>query len=102
MVARRILEKELSTNVESLFALIKSAIRKAGEARTTVVRLHPDDLARLRDTSETAFTLGRVELAADEQLAPGDVMVDADQHTVDGRLTTRLVEAARALDDQER
>jgi flagellar assembly protein FliH len=101
MVARRILEKEIATNLESLFAIIKSAIRKAGEARTTVVRLHPDDLARLQDTSETAFTLGRVELAADPQLSPGDVMVDADHHTVDGRLETRLTEAAHALEDQE-
>jgi flagellar assembly protein FliH len=101
MVARRILERELSTNVESLFSLIKSAIRKAGEARATVVRLHPDDLARLQDSSETAFTLGRVELAGDPQLAPGDVMVDADQHTVDGRLATRLMEAARALSAPE-
>jgi flagellar assembly protein FliH len=101
MVARRILERELSANVESLFALIKSAIRKAGEAHTTVVRLNPADLARLKDSAETAFTLGRVELAADEALQPGDVMVDADQHTIDGRLSTRLMEAARALDDQE-
>jgi flagellar biosynthesis/type III secretory pathway protein FliH len=42
-----------------------------------------------------------VELAGDPQLAPGDVMVDADQHTVDGRLSTRLMEAARALDTPE-
>jgi flagellar assembly protein FliH len=101
MVARRILEREITTNVESLFALIKSAIRKAGETRTTVVRLNPGDLARLADSPQTALTLGRVELAADEQLAPGDVMVDADQHTIDGRLSTRLMEAARALDGEQ-
>lgn len=101
MVARRILERELSTSVESLFAVIKSAIRKAGEARVTVVRLNPGDLKRLQAAPEGALTLGRVDLVADEQLRPGDVMVDADQQVIDGRLSTRLVEAARALSDPE-
>jgi flagellar assembly protein FliH len=65
------------------------------------VRLSPTDFARIKDAAETSFTLGRVELAADETLAPGDVMVDADENTVDGRLSTRLEELARALEGED-
>jgi flagellar assembly protein FliH len=101
LVARRILEREVSTNLDALFSLIKSAIRRVGESRKTTVRLSPADFARIKDAAETSFTLGRVELAADETLGPGDVMVDADDNTVDGRLSTRLEELARVLEGED-
>lgn len=100
LVARRILEREISTNLESLFALIKSAIRRVGEAHGTVVRLCPSDVERLRGVADSAFTLGPIELKADDSLEPGDVMVDADHRTVDGRLKARLEEIGRALDEE--
>lgn len=101
LVARRVLEREISTNLESLFSLIKSAIRRIGEARTTTVRVSAADFARLKDSEETSLTLSKVELVCDESLRPGDVMVDSEHTTVDGRLSTRLEELARALDDEE-
>lgn len=100
LVAKKILEREVSTNHEALFALIKSAIRRVGEARTTTVRLNPTDAQRIETQKEFALTLGEVTIEADESLAPGDVMVDTEHHTVDGRLATRLEEVARALDGE--
>jgi flagellar assembly protein FliH len=100
LVARRILEREITANLEALFSLIKSAIRRVGESRTTVVRLSPGDFARLKDAADTSLTLGRVDLQADDSLGPGDVMVDSEHSTVDGRLSTRLEELARALDGE--
>jgi hypothetical protein len=97
LVARKILEREISTNHEALFALIKSAIRKVGEAHSTTVRLHPADLERLDKVEGGRLSLGEVKLEADETLGPGDVMVDTEHHTIDGRLNTRLEECARTL-----
>lgn len=101
LVARRVLEREISTNLEALFSLIKSAIRRAGEDHVTVVRLCPSDLERVKAPPDERLSLGPVELRADEALAPGDVMVDTAHHTVDGRLATRLEEIGRALADDE-
>lgn len=101
LVARRILEREISTNLEALFSLIKSAVRRVGEAHATVVRVSSKDFARLKEAADSAFTLGPVELRADEELEPGDVMVDTEHHTIDGRLKTRLEEIGRALGDEE-
>jgi flagellar assembly protein FliH len=101
LVAKKILEQEVSTNLEALFALIKSAIRRVGESRTTVVRVCPHDLERLRGAADTTFTLGRIELKADEALGPGDVMVDGEHSTVDGTLSTRLDEIVRSLEGDE-
>lgn len=101
LVARRILEREISTNLEALFSLIKSAVRRVGEAHATVVRVSSRDFARLKEAADSAFTLGPIELRADEGLDPGDVMVDTKHHTIDGRLKTRLEEIGRALGDEE-
>ena len=46
LIARRIIERELSANLEGVFALIKSAIRRAGEDHVTRVRLSTVDVAR--------------------------------------------------------
>lgn len=98
LIARRILERELSSNLESVFALIKSAIRRAGAEHVTRVRLSPGDIARFDQAAQPTFSLGRIELVADTSLQPGDVMVDTDTHTIDGRLATRFEEVARQLD----
>ncbi|MFZ5439603.1 MAG: FliH/SctL family protein [Myxococcota bacterium] len=98
LIARRILEKEVSTNLDSLFSLIKSAIRRAGEDHVTRVRLHPADVERLAGVTDSAFSLGKIELVADASLTRGDVMVDTSHHSVDGRLATRFEELVRQLD----
>ncbi len=101
IVARKILEREIATNLEALFSLIKSAIRRVGESRTTVVRVSAADFERLHGSADTAFTLGRVELKIDPSLGAGDVMVDGEHATVDGRLGTRLEEIVRSLAGDE-
>jgi flagellar assembly protein FliH len=102
MVARRILELELSQSPAPLFALIRSAIRRAGESRKVVVRLCPADQVKIeaarKGQADGALSLLNVDLVPDPSLSPGDCVVEADLGTVDGRLTTRLAELARALE----
>ncbi len=101
LIARRILEKELSANLDGIFSLIKSAIRRAGEDHVTRVRLCPADIERFRDDAISDFSLGKIELVADVSLTSGDVMVDTDSHTIDGRLATRFEELVRQLDGSQ-
>lgn len=98
LIARRILERELSANLEGVFALVKSAIRRVGEDHVTRVRMSVGDVARFEKAADSAFSLGKIELVADPTLSGGDVMVDTDHHTIDGRLSTRLEELVRQLD----
>lgn len=97
LIARRILERELSSNLDGIFSLIKSAIRRAGEDHVTRVRLCPSDIERFRDDAISDFSLGKIELVADASLTSGDVMVDTGSHTIDGRLATRFEELVRQL-----
>lgn len=93
LIARKLVEIEISTNPEALRALVDSAIRRAGEEAVTRVRLHPDDVERVRAASSPSY-----EVVADAALQPGDVMVDTAHHAIDGRLATRFEELVRQLE----
>ena len=101
-VARKILETEVRQSPEALFALVRSAIRRAGESRRVAVRVAPEDAALLQSDAGRAalegVTAARVEFVADPSLQRGDCMVDTDFGQVDGRLSTRLAEVRRAVD----
>jgi len=104
-VARKILETELRQSPEALFALVRSAVRRAGESRRIVVRLAPDDAALLRSEEGRpaldGVTAARVEYLPDPSLQRGDCLVETDFGQVDGRLATRLSEIRRAVDAAE-
>ncbi len=104
-VARKILETELRQSPEALFALVRSAVRRAGESRRIVVRLAPDDAALLRSEDGRpaldGVTAARVEYLPDPSLQRGDCLVETDFGQVDGRLSTRLSEIRRAVDAAE-
>lgn len=101
-VARRILEAEVRQSPEALFALVRSALRRAGESRRVAVRVAPEDAVLLQSEAGRAalegMTAARVEFVADPSLQRGDCLVDTDFGQVDGRLTTRLAEVRRAVD----
>jgi len=98
LIARRIVERELSANLDSVFSLIKSAIRRAGEDHVTRVRLSPADAARFEQAGRADFSLGKITVESDPNLILGDVMVDTEHHSIDGRLHTRFEEITRQLD----
>jgi flagellar biosynthesis/type III secretory pathway protein FliH len=97
LVARKIIERELTSNLEPLFGLIRSAVRRVGEARGVVVKVSPEDHRRLQDAPGASLSLVNVSVVADEALSPGDVMIESEQHGVDARLDTRLEELRREL-----
>jgi flagellar assembly protein FliH len=101
VIARRILEAELKASPEPLFALVRSAVRRLGEARHIRVRLCPADAAVIEEalTKEELPDLAVVQtqVVADASLSPGDCVVESALGSVDGRLDGRLGELKRAV-----
>jgi flagellar assembly protein FliH len=88
LVARRVVAHELATRPE----LIVQAVRQAAAAlpaatRELRVRLHPDDLALLRelDAAEPHW-----QLVAEPALERGDCLLESERSRLDARLETRL------------
>lgn len=99
-VARRILEAELTTSPQPLFALIRSAVQRLGDSRRVVLHLSPGDLARVEEAGgkgTLGLAVAQIDLVADAALQPGDCLIDGDIGSVDGRITTRLDELRREV-----
>lgn len=99
IIARRILEREISADLGAVFSLIKSAIRRAGEAHVTRVRVNPHDGAALEIAARAEFSLGKIELMGDASLERGDVVVETEHHEIDGRLATRMAEIVKLVSE---
>lgn len=113
LIARRILEAELKTDVEAHRSLVRSAVRRLGEEHRVSIHLAPADIELVRAAAgdgagggaaggpgtDMGFNLGiaKVEIFPDTNLTPGDCLVESDAATVDGRLGTRLEEIRRVL-----
>jgi flagellar assembly protein FliH len=105
LVARRILEMELSASAEPLVNLVRSAVRRLGESRRIVIHLSPADAQAMNTIIETRgaqavaqAAISRVEIVADASLGRGDCLVEGDLVTVDGRINARIEELRRVLE----
>lgn len=105
LLARKIVEGEITANPDRLLGTVRSAVRRLGESRRISVRLCPEDAeavnnATQRNGSElSGGGVARVEVVADPTLTRGDCVVDGELGSVDARLDTRLGELRRALSD---
>lgn len=105
LVARRILEAEVKADVEAMRSLVRSAVRRLGEAHKVTIHLAPVDLEAVQAAAGDAahgdmgmnLGIAKVEILPDTNLTPGDCFVESDAATVDGRLGTRLEEIRRVL-----
>jgi flagellar assembly protein FliH len=95
LVARRVIAHELAARPE----LVVQAVRQAAAAlpsatRELRVRLHPDDLALLRelDAAEAHW-----QLVADPALARGDCLLESERSRLDARVETRLAAMVDAV-----
>ena len=104
MVARRILETDLTANLEHLVGLVRSAIRRLGESRHIKLQLCPEDARLVEEVLKqdgaqaiSSVAAAQIEVIADASLQRGDCVVAGDLGTVDGRINTRLEELRHAL-----
>ena len=88
LVARRVIAEELATRPELIVQAVRQAVAALPAAtRELRVRLHPDDLALMREL-EAAET--HWQLVADPALKRGDCLLESERSRLDARLETRL------------
>ena len=114
MIARKVVEGELSVNADRLIGVVKSAVSRVGESRKIVVHLSPEDAELLTGKPPVEGETGgapqgptglarisrgaaQVEIVADATLSRGDCLVQGDHLSVDATLDTKFGEIRRAL-----
>ncbi|HEY0706798.1 MAG TPA: FliH/SctL family protein [Polyangia bacterium] len=116
MIARKVVEGELSVNADRLIGVVKSAVSRVGESRRIAVHLAPEDAEMLTGGPEEAGTDGsgaaaavpsallrlsrgaaKIEIVPDASLSRGDCVVEGDHLSVDATLDTKFGEIRRVL-----
>jgi flagellar assembly protein FliH len=102
VIARRVLAHELTTAPELIVQAVQQAARALPSAtRELRVRVHPDDLALLR---EHAVAEAHWQLLPDPALARGDCLLESERSRLDARVETRLaavVDAVLGMDEDD-
>jgi flagellar biosynthesis/type III secretory pathway protein FliH len=102
-MAERILAREVRPGFDAL-ATAGRALAELRGRRRVVVRASQADVEVLRDAGRDAPSslTGPVRLTVDPDLAPGEVIVEADGAAIDGRFRSQLGELLRAVCEAER
>jgi flagellar assembly protein FliH len=107
-VARKIVGGEVSLGPDAVTRIIRQALARVEHAGRITIKLNPADLALLADTKPQSLSglpeAGRAAFEADEGIARGGCLVEADGGEVDARIERQfqvVEEAFRAELDKE-
>ena len=96
MVARKIIQREISLDPQILAGVITTALDAVTDLDRVTIRLNPEDYQLVSSDRERFITgIGRdnqVTLTPDEQIMRGGCMVDTPTGTIDARIETQLEE----------
>lgn len=100
-LAERILHREVAATPGEVEALARGLLDRARDKRRAVLRVHPEDYARLLE-ARRALLEGLPEdadlrLEADPAVGRGGCLLETPSGILDGRLESQLEEALRAL-----
>jgi flagellar assembly protein FliH len=100
-IAARLVRAELSQRPDLLEGRIAELLELAAGQPHLVLKLHPDDLARLRgiesELLENLSAAADVGLVPDPTISPGGCIVESTHGQIDGRLETQLERITQEL-----
>jgi flagellar assembly protein FliH len=101
-IARRVLHRELTLDLESIEGLIRVALDKLQSRELCRVRVHPDQEQAIRKSLERFANSQKVELITDSSLQCGDVLFETAHGNLDASIESQLGEIERGLADRLR
>jgi len=99
-VARRILNRELSVDPESIQAVVRVALEKLQSREVTRVRIHASHEVAVRNCLAAQGGAHHIQITHDPTLQPGDVILETSQGSFDGSLDFQLREIERGFTDR--
>jgi len=99
-IAKRILHRELTVDPGAMEGLIRIAFEKLRQREITRVRVHPSLENDLRAYFAAHATSRQLQLVADPALAPGAILFDTPNGSLDCSIDTQLREIERGFTDR--
>ena len=83
-VARRVIQKEVSTDKEIILNSIKSALKYVADQEEITIRLNPSDLeCAIQHKEENVKAMRNVLIEGDEEIQRGDAVIKSNRGTID-------------------
>jgi len=99
-VARRILNRELSVDPNSIQGVVRVALEKLQSKEITRVRVHAAHEGAVRSALSSLSALNQIQLVADSSLQLGDLIFETTQGDFDASLEFQLREIERGFTDR--
>jgi len=98
-IARRILNRELSTDPEVILGLVKAAFHKCDARETHRLRVSPQDAEAIREQRASLNFPPALELISDAALVRGSAIFETSRGDLDASMDAQLSEIDRGLAD---
>lgn len=98
-VAKRVLNRELTVDPESLLGIVKAAFQKIDARETHRVRMHPEDLPLVQNQAQQLGFPPNLELYPDPSLERGAVIFETTRGNMDASVAVQLREIERGFVD---
>jgi flagellar assembly protein FliH len=99
-IARRVLNRELSIDPESIHGLVKVALDRLLAKEVSRVRVHPDHEEAVRRALHQREPSRQIPVTADHTLRFGDVIFETSQGSLDASVETQFKEIERGFADR--
>lgn len=98
-IAKRVLNREMTSDPEALVGLARVALDKLNLRELQQVRMHPADAPAIERVLAASAGPQRVQVIADSTLERGAAIFETQRGTLDASVTTQLCEIERGLTD---
>ncbi|MFN2449732.1 MAG: FliH/SctL family protein [Candidatus Baltobacteraceae bacterium] len=103
-VCERILNAHILVQPETVLEMARSAISRLVTRETVTVRVHPADIALMRDHRDRLMSMNDIDnlrLVEDQRVDRGGVVIDTESGTIDAKISTQLRQVRRLLAVEE-
>jgi flagellar assembly protein FliH len=93
-VARKIVGRDVQTDVETVAAVVRDALSRVEHAERITIRMNPGDMQRLAELKprllDELADAGRARFEADAGISSGGCRVESDSGEIDARIEQRF------------
>ncbi len=104
VIARHIIERELSNDTNLVFELVRKAIKSIDEESLFKIAVNPDDYKILEhfrlDLLNDKTLANKIEISPDAEVGPGGCILHTDAGIVDARVDTQLHKIKELMNEE--
>jgi flagellar assembly protein FliH len=98
-IARKILQREIAVDPESLLGLVKAAMQRLDAREIHRIRVNPEDARTLEQALNSPVSQRKIEIQPDPGLERGAIILETSRGNLDASVETQLKEIERGFLD---